>query len=113
MKIIRNTVLMSIITLLSSHALSDGVTEQIPKRVQCILEGAGAGYCRIIFPQDLSSNCTDKAWVIFSPETSILGKEIYSMALAAVTSKTTLKVAFIDSPCLKNASSIDWITYGK
>ncbi len=97
----------------SEIALSNGVTKQIPKNVQCILEGTGAGYCRIIFSNDLDSTCPNKNMVAFNPETTVLGKELYSMALAAVSAKETVEVRFIDAVCKTSAATIDWVKYGK
>ena len=92
-----------------THAES---TKQVPKQVQCILVGTGAGYCRIILPNNIETTCSNKNMVAFNPETSVLGKEIYSMALAAVSSKKTLEISFLDT-CQTSAATIDWIKYGE
>ena len=103
---------LSLVFLIFSvqQSYADGITRQVPSNIQCYLNGTGQGKCRIYFPEDFSV-CQHKNVIGFDPENGVLGKQVYSMVLAAISANKELEVSFIDSSCPLSSAYIDWIKY--
>ena len=79
-----------------------------PGGVFCVAAGTGAGRCDIVFPTGTVSSCANSTHVNFDPRNDLLGTEIYSMALAAVSAGKTLQISLLGCNASGKAG-IDWI----
>ena len=99
----------SIFSAFSASAF--GVTiEAAPTAVGCIVEGTGSGTCDIIFPASVNTGCSNNTRVNFNPNTDVLGSQIYSMALAAVSAQKTIYVGIARCNSLGKAE-VDTISF--
>lgn len=88
--------LMSVVIFTSGFVQAESIDET-PIGVNCILSGTGVGTCDIVFPDSTISSCPNTSRVNFDPANGVLGREVYSMALAAVSVSKTLYIGLL--PC--------------
>lgn len=97
--------------MLVSQAGAEIITAK-PLSLGCTLSGTGAGTCDIVFPDNTITSCANKTRVNFNPQTGVLGEQVYSMVLAAVSADIELTIGTL--PCNElGKAEIDSISYSK
>ena len=103
-------ILFGVLMLAASIQINAEIINAQPMGVSCIASGTGAGTCDIIFSANTVTSCSNTTNVSFDPRNDTLGKEIFGMALAAVSSGKNLNISLLACDAAGKAG-VDWIVF--
>lgn len=92
----------------AANIVNAEIITEVPVGVLCVAAGTGAGRCDIVFPTGTVSSCSNSTHVNFDPRNDLLGNEIYSMGLSAVSAGKALQISLL-SCSASGKAGIDWI----